>query len=271
MPKSQVRIAVMQMTSSNDPLKNQEWILRHLEAMPNDIRLVFFPENALSITIDEKDPLIAFDLQDEFFKQLQKRCLVGGYQIHFCSPIKKANEVFNSSFWVTSEGIEDVYDKNHLFKVTLPHLEIDEGRQFKAGSSSVIHQYKDWKIGSSICYDIRFSYHYLNYALQGVDMITVPAAFTVRTGRDHWETLLRARAIESQCFIVAAAQTGTHVCEKTGAQRKSHGHSLVIDPWGNIVLEAGQVEGAFYCYIDKDIIQKTRQILPVDGARRVRA
>lgn len=269
MPQSQVRIAVMQMTSSNDTQKNQEWILHQLEAMPNDIRLVFFPENALNISIAEDEKPVAFDFEDEFFKQLQKRCLVGGYQIHFCSPIQKSDGVYNSSFWVTSEGVVDVYDKNHLFRVKLPQQDIDEARQFKAGETSVIHEYKDWKIGSSICYDLRFSYHYLNYALQDVDMITVPAAFTVRTGRDHWETLLRARAIESQCFIVAAAQTGTHVCARTGAQRKSHGHSLVIDAWGNILLDAGKPEGAFYCYIDKDNIIKTKQVLPL--ARRIRA
>ncbi|MCO5113508.1 MAG: hypothetical protein M9899_04970 [Bdellovibrionaceae bacterium] len=269
MTQSQVRIAVMQMTSSNDVKRNQEWILHQLEAMPNDIRLVFFPENALSITIAPDDKPKAFTFEDDFFQQLQKRCLVGGYQIHFCTPIQKPDGVYSSSFWVTSEGIQDVYDKNHLFKVKLPQLDIDEGRQFKAGEQSVIHAYKDWKIGSSICYDIRFSYHFLNYALQNVDIITVPAAFTVRTGRDHWETLLRARAIENQCYIIAAAQTGTHVCPKTGAERQSHGQSLVIDAWGNILLDAGKPSGAFYCYLDKDIIQKTKQVLPL--ARRERA
>lgn len=263
MSKSQIRIAVMQMTSSNNAKENQEWILQHLEAMPNDIRLVFFPENALSITIGPEDSLQAYSFEDDFFKQLQKRCLVGGYQIHFCTPIKKDGQVYNSSFWVTSEGIEDVYDKNHLFKVNLPKQKIDESQQFKAGDSKTIHTYKDWQIASTICYDLRFSYLYLNYALENVDVITVPAAFTVRTGRDHWETLLRSRAIETQSFIVAAAQTGTHICAKSGAQRKSYGHSLVIDAWGNVLLDAGVTAGAFYCFIDKTVIEKTKQVLPM--------
>lgn len=269
MSKSQVRIAVMQMTSSNKTEENQDWILKHLEAMPNDIRLVFFPENALSITIGPKDSLQAFTFEDDFFKQLQKRCLVGGYQIHFCTPIKKDGKVFNSSFWVTSEGIEDVYDKNHLFKANLPSQQIDESKQFAAGDSKTIHAYKDWKIASTICYDIRFSYLFLDYALDNVDMITVPAAFTVRTGQDHWETLLRSRAIETQSFIVAAAQTGTHRCESTGSERKSYGHSMVIDAWGNVLLDAGLTSGAYYCYIDKAVIEKTKQVLPM--IRRNRA
>lgn len=268
MTKAQVRIAVMQMTSTDDVKANLKWILEQLEAMPNDIRLVFFPENSLSINIGEGDKLKALGLEDEVFAQLQKRCLVGGYQIQFCTPTLRQGQVYNSSFWITAEGVEDIYDKKHLFKVKLPQQEIDESKSFQAGSQLCTHEYKEWHIGSSICYDLRYSDMYLDYAKKGVNVLTVPAAFTVRTGRDHWETLLRARAIETQSFVIAAAQTGTHIHSQTQAERKSYGHSLVIDPWGNVLLDAGTQAGAYYCYLDQEALDKTKAVLPMSWRPR---
>ncbi len=125
------------------------------------------------------------------------------------------------------------YDKIHLFDSDLPDRSYRESEQVTAGTSPQIVTAGDWRIGLSICYDLRFPELFRCYAARGVDLLTVPSAFAVPTGNAHWEILLRARAIENQVYVLAPAQIGTHPGERT-----TYGHSMIIDPWGIVVAQA---------------------------------
>ena len=133
------------------------------------------------------------------------------------------------------------YEKIHLFDIELDGLSpVRETDLFKHGKFPSVFKVRGWEIGQAICYDLRFAELFLEYAKQGVDLVLVPAAFLVETGRAHWEVLLRARAIESQCYIVAAAQAGKHLgCQ--GGHRMTYGHSLAIDPWGTVIWQGNSV------------------------------
>lgn len=262
-----VKIGVFQMTSVLDLEQNKSWVLDQLECHDlSELKYLFFPENSLSFKIIDDDSLQALDLEDEFLKTLSDICKKNDLEVQLSTPTKGLKgEVFNSSFWINAQGVQSVYNKIHLFKVTLPSKTIDENLTFKAGESASVYSSKNGiKFGSTICFDVRFPKLYKHYADMGVDVITVPSAFIERTGKDHWHVLLRARAIETQAYIVAAAQSGTHVSATTGHQRKTFGHSLVVDPWGNVILDAGKEEGLYTCYLDIDFLKKTRSIIPLD-------
>lgn len=142
---------------------------------------------------------------------------------------------FNRSILVAPTGeIAATYDKIHLFDVTLENGQIyRESSQAVAGSAPTLATLGEMKLGLSICYDLRFPNLYRHLALQGADILAVPAAFTRPTGAAHWHTLLRARAIENACYVIAPAQCGTHA-----GGRETYGHSLIIDPWGEVLAEA---------------------------------
>jgi predicted amidohydrolase len=114
---------------------------------------------------------------------------------------------------------------------------VDEGKLYQKGAEEKIIQVKDLKIGLSICFDLRYPQMYQNYAKAGANLLTISSAFTVPTGKAHWHTLVRARAIENQCFVVASAQWGVHNEKVT-----TFGHSLVVDPWGEVLLDLGEGE-----------------------------
>lgn len=262
-----IKIGVFQMTSVLNLEKNKAWILDQLYSHDlSHIKYLFFPENSLSFKINDTDQLEIIDLEDAFFKELITICKTNDLEIQLCAGVRNQEEnIFNSSFWVTSEGLQSFYNKIHLFKVHLPNRSVDENQTFEKGSVPMIHVSKDnLRFGSSICFDVRFPKLYQYYAEQKVDVMTVPSAFLKRTGKDHWHTLLKARAIETQAYVVASAQTGQHLCETTQQIRKTWGHSLVVDPWGNVILDAGEEAGLFTCYIDKKFLQKTRAILPLE-------
>jgi predicted amidohydrolase len=262
-----IKIGVFQMTSVQSLEANKAWILDQLHSHDlNSLKYIFFPENSLSLKINSTDTLDLLDLKDPFINELTELAKINDLEIQMATAIKNSEgQVYNSSFWITDQGIKSVYNKIHLFKVILPTKRIDENESFKTGSEPVVHTSKNGlKFGSSICFDLRFPKLYQYYAEQKVDVITVPSAFIERTGKDHWHVLLRARAIETQAYVVASAQAGSHVCERTHQVRKTWGHSLVVDPWGNVILDAGQEAGFFTCYIDPNFLQKTRAILPLE-------
>jgi len=125
------------------------------------------------------------------------------------------------------------YAKMHLFDVDLPDRRYQESDQVEAGDTPLVVQLGEWRLGVSICYDLRFPELYRFYRAQGCNLLSIPAAFTVPTGQAHWEVLLRARAIENQAYVLAPAQIGTHP-----GGRQTYGHSMLIDPWGEIVAQA---------------------------------
>ena len=152
------------------------------------------------------------------------------------------------------------YDKIHLFDVDLPEGNTyRESETILSGNESppVVDVPGLCKIGLSICYDVRFPELYRDLANKGADLIMIPAAFTAFTGKDHWQVLLQARAIENTAYVVAPAQTGRHY-----GRRQSHGHAMVIDPWGTVLADAGVVQGAAIAPADKERVKRIRGQMP---------
>ncbi|MFT5181375.1 MAG: putative amidohydrolase [Alphaproteobacteria bacterium] len=191
-----------------------------------------------------------------------------GIFVHGGSFIERVgDDFFNTSVAFDRGGRELVrYRKVHLFDVTTPDgKSYRESDTFGAGDAVATYQADGLTIGCSICYDLRFAELYRLLAEQGADVIMVPSAFTLQTGKDHWEVLLRGRAIETQTYMVAAAQTGTHT--SGNEQRETWGHSMIVDPWGNIVAQASENPGFATGAVDCDYIATVRGRIPVRDHR----
>ena len=148
------------------------------------------------------------------------------------------------------------YDKIHLYDVNLPNGDVyKESDTYKCGNKAIIAEIKKnkIKIGLTICYDLRFPNLYQDLAVNGAEIIVVPSAFSNITGPVHWHTLLKARAIETGAFIIAPAQTGCHECGRT-----SYGHSLIVNPWGEIISDGGDKRSVTYAEIDLDEVELVR-------------
>jgi len=165
----------------------------------------------------------------------------------------------NRSFLIDPAGtIVARYDKIHMFDIDLPGGEsYRESNAYRPGGGTVVAETPWGRLGLTVCYDVRFPHLYRSLAQAGADMLTVPSVFTVPTGRAHWHVLLRARAIENGCFIFAPAQWGEH----TGG-RKSYGHSLIVDPWGEVLADGGEREGIVTAQIDPGRIAEARRMVP---------
>jgi predicted amidohydrolase len=171
----------------------------------------------------------------------------------------------NRGFLIDDKGaIRTRYDKLHLFDVDLATGESwRESSAYAPGEGAVVAETPAGKLGLSICYDMRFPDLYRALSDAGAEILAVPAAFTVPTGQAHWHVLLRARAIEAGCFVIAAAQVGAH---EDG--RATYGHSLVIDPWGEVLLDLGDVPGVGFAEIDLDRLRDIRARIPALKHRR---
>ena len=176
----------------------------------------------------------------------------------------------NRSFLIGADGsIEARYDKIHMFDVDIDATEsYRESQGYRPGEEAVVAEAPFGKIGMSICYDMRFPKLYQALADSGAEIITVPAAFSPVTGAAHWHTLLRARAIETGCFVLAPAQTGEHASEKHKT-RKTYGHSLVVAPWGEVILDAGEEPGVYQFEMDMSRVAEARRRVPSLANRRV--
>jgi predicted amidohydrolase len=180
---------------------------------------------------------------------------------------RDGDAVYNTCVLVDRAGeIRARYRKMHLFEATLDTGEsIREADTYAAGPAPVMADVEGWRCGLSICYDLRFPELYRHYAGQGAHLLFVPANFTLRTGRDHWEVLLRARAIENQCFVAAPNQCGANA--RTGVA--SYGHSLAVDPWGETLGDAGEGETAVSVTLDPERLTAVRGRIPVLQHRRM--
>ncbi len=165
----------------------------------------------------------------------------------------------NRSFLIDAEGaIVARYDKIHMFDIDLPGGEsYRESSAYRPGGHSVVAETPWGGLGISVCYDLRFPHLYRALAQAGAGFLTVPSVFTVPTGTAHWHVLLRARAIENGCFVFAPAQSGEHA-----AGRRSYGHSLIVDPWGEVLADAGEGPGIVSARIDPARIDEVRQMVP---------
>lgn len=167
--------------------------------------------------------------------------------------------VANRSLLFAPDGtIMARYDKLHMFDVDLPGGEsYRESATFRPGDQAVMADLGSVRLGMTICYDLRFPYLYRDLAKAGAQILAVPSAFTAQTGRAHWHVLLRARAIETGCFVIAPAQTGEH-----DRGRKTYGHALIIAPWGEVLADAGEEAGIIDAEIDLAAIDAARKAVP---------
>ena len=178
--------------------------------------------------------------------------------------------LYNTTVVFGPDGTELArYRKIHLFDITTPDGQgYQESATYGAGDKTVLVDIGGFKVGLAICYDIRFAEMFLALRRQGAELILLPAAFTLQTGKDHWEVLLRARAIETQCWIAAPACTGAHH-EASGEARYTYGHSLIADPWGHIVAKASDGMGWASASIDKGFMERLRADMPVMQHRKL--
>ena len=195
-------------------------------------------------------------------RELNVELLLGGF--HEQHPVD-SNRCFNTSVFLSQTGeIKATYRKIHLFDVNIddgPNLQ--ESKQTSGGEHTVVVDSLCGKLGLSICYDLRFPQLYQQLVDLGAIIISVPSAFTATTGAAHWHALLRARAIECQCYIVAPAQHGQH-----SKHRSSYGHSVIIDPWGEVIAEQAAGDGFIIASIDQQKVKDVRRQLPSLTNRR---
>jgi predicted amidohydrolase len=260
----QPKIALLQLNSSNNVEENIKKITNYVnEAAQKGAEIIFTPENS---GLMDMDNYAVKDKADSTYKApfLSEMCVLAqknNVWLHIGShPFKKVNDkIANRSYLINNNGdIVAVYDKIHLFDVDLSNGETyRESSKIEAGSEAVVTDTPYGKIGFTICYDLRFPQLHRALAKQGTHIIVSPAAFTKLTGKAHWHILLRSRAIETGGFIIAAAQTGIH----TGG-RETYGHSLVVNPWGEVILDMGEKEGIGIIDINLDEIRQSRARLP---------
>jgi len=267
-----MKIAVHQMCSGIDPLGNAGKMEQGIyHAAASNAVMYFAPEMAILLDRDRKRAAshIVSESESSALQRVCSAARASGIWVHAGSlPVltDDRSRYANRSVVIDPDGhIRARYDKMHLFDVDLSTGESwRESAAYAAGSGPVAVQTPLGLLGLTICYDLRFPDLYSAYSKASVDILAVPAAFTVPTGLAHWHTMLRARAIETQTFVVAAAQAGTH---EDG--RKTYGHSLVFDPWGETLLDMGEAEGVGFATLDKHRITEVRAQIPVHANRRV--
>jgi len=204
----------------------------------------------------------------EFLREVAR---TNGIHVHGGSIAERAGDrLYNTTLVFDPEGREiGRYRKIHLFDIVTPDGQgYRESAVFKGGGEIATFQAHDTTFGLAICYDIRFPELFLALRRAGAEVIFVPAAFTLQTGRDHWEVLLRARAIETQSWIVAPACWGQHR-DASGAARQSYGHSLICDPWGLVTARASDGIGWVTARADRNLTERVRRDMPVLAHRKL--
>ncbi|MBB3585652.1 carbon-nitrogen hydrolase family protein [Sphingomonas sp. BK481] len=264
------RIALLQMTSGIDPAVNAATLVAAIRsAAGQGAVMLFTPEMSGLIDRDRAraTALIVAEADDPVLARVCAAAAEAGIWVHLGSlAVRRADGRFaNRGFVIDPAGsIRARYDKLHLFDVDLPTGESwRESAAYAAGDAAIVTQTPIGMLGASICYDLRFSDLYRALSDAGATVLSVPAAFTRPTGAAHWHVLLRARAIESAAYVVAAAQTGVHA-----DGRATYGHSLVIDPWGTVVLDMGEAAGLGYAEINPDSVADVRARIPALDHRR---
>lgn len=271
---SELEVAVVQMASVDDIEYNLEQIKTLVEKIfeSHSPRLLCFPENCLYLRVVEGEKIEGLKVDHPVFQSISRLAQRFNAYFHLGSvPLLGDGSLYNSSVLVTDRGeVLPTYKKIHLFDIQLDGQKaIRESDVFKHGDGPHIFEVDGWSIGETICYDLRFAELFSRYAKEGVDLLLVPAAFLVKTGEAHWEVLLRARAIESQCYLVASAQGGTHI-GRNGKTRETYGHSLIVEPWGSVIGHVqDRAPGFVIANLKRDQIARVRQQIPMQSHRRL--
>lgn len=271
MISSPYKAAVVQMTSQTDLDANLEQAYDLLkEAAAEDVLLAGLPENfsflgGLKMRLNQVEEIA--ERVPDFLSATADE--LGIYLLGGSYPVPASNgKVFNHTVMYGPDGNELCsYNKIHLFDVTLSDGEAYRESDYVEPGKTDPVVYKDDRIGSwglSVCYDIRFPELFRMLVKEGAEILSVPSAFTYTTGQDHWESLLRSRAIENTSYVFAPAQTGLH-----GENRKTWGHAVIIDPWGNIIANAGTEPCVAYADIEPQKLKETRKKIPSLEHRRI--
>lgn len=261
---SSIRIACLQVNSGSDYQTNLETVtVMAREAAGAGAQFILTPEYALMMDGSGKvmreraltaDGAPALGELQALARELGVWFLAGSLTLR-----SDDERIVNRSFLISAAGqVVASYDKIHMFDVTLPDGRmIRESSTYKPGARAVVTDTPWGKLGMTVCYDLRFPGLFRTLAQAGAQMITVPSSFQRQTGKAHWHTLLRARAIENECFIIAPAMCGDHQ-----GNRQTYGHTLIIDPWGEIIADGGEAPGIVYADIDVARVAKIRGMMP---------
>jgi len=264
--------AVVQMTVTSNLSDNMQQAARLISvARDRGADMVFLPEACDFIGETRQQTMeLSQPLSGQTVGVLQKLALdngvwlsVGG--VHTVTEGEE-DRTGNTHLVINSKGeIVKTYNKTHLFDVNIPGSVSLSESSYVIPGTHLPHPVPTplGKLGLGICYDLRFPEHSLALTKAGAELLSYPSAFTVPTGQAHWESLLRARAIETQCYVLAAAQTGKH-----NDKRSSYGHSMIVDPWGVVVAQCGEGEGVAMAHIDLEYLSKVRGNMPVQQHRR---
>lgn len=273
MANNSLALCAVQMCSSTDVEKNIADIAQQLATIPTtEQQLVVLPECCLFFGGKDKAQLsLAQDDQKRQYLKTQLATLAKRFNVYLVAgsiPIasKVAGKFTNTCVVFSPDGVELAsYDKLHLFDVEVDDNEKSycESRFALAGEHTSVIDIADTKLGLSICYDLRFPELFRQLTQQGAKIITVPSAFTRVTGAAHWQTLLRARAIENQVYIVAAGQEGVHV-----NGRETWGHSMIISPWGEVLAHQDTGNGIISAQYNEQELLKVRAAMPVAAHNR---
>ena len=264
-----MKVAALQLCASDDPVANLAHTLSMLQrASEAGAQFIATPEvtNCVSSSRRRQNKVLALQENDQTLAAMCTAAARFGVWISVGSLALKLpddDRFTNRSFMIDPSGqIVAQYDKIHMFDVTLSETEqYRESDGYRAGDHAVIADTAFGKIGMTICYDIRFPHLYRGLAKSGASILLIPAAFAQPTGRAHWEVLLRARAIETGCYVIAAAQTGEHQTSQR-RPRKTYGHSMIVSPWGEIMADAGEDQGIIYADLDLSLVESTRARVP---------
>lgn len=265
-----MRAGLVQLNVGDDPAANLPATLALVRAAAKGgAGFVLTPEctNCLSANRDHQRRVLRTEADDPTLSALRNQAaslgiwlLVGSLGLKTDDP---DGRFANRSFLLTPTGeVSARYDKIHMFDVNVSETEVyRESSGYRPGSRATLADTPFGKVGMTVCYDIRFPHLYRSLAQAGADILTVPAAFNHITGAAHWKTLLRARAIETGCYVLAPAQTGFHA-ETIGKGRRTHGHSLAVAPWGEVLSDAGDQPGVTYAEIDLAEVTRARARVP---------
>lgn len=265
-----MKAALIQLNSGDDPRANLPVTLNQIEkAAAGGAGFVLTPEvtNCVSASRTRQKQVLTHQQDDETLAALRLVARTHDLWLLIGSLALKTGDAdgrfANRSFLVSPDGgIAAQYDKIHMFDVEVSKTEsYRESAGYRPGETAVIAQAPFGRIGMTVCYDLRFPYLYRRLAQAGAEILTVPSAFSPVTGAAHWETLLRARAIETGCYVLAPAQTGHHDAAR-GRARETHGHSLAVGPWGEVLADAGSDTGVIFVDLDLSEVAQARQRIP---------
>ncbi len=260
-----MKIAAIQIQSTLDFNENLKKIRQMMKnAKEQKAQAVFLPEVFYSITDGLSVTPYLISEGKEHYKNIKNLSTeFGMYVLGGSAATELDGKVVNRSYNFSPDGKDlGFYDKMNLFSCDLSNdptkLILDENRLYTAGKTPKIIDVGEFKMGLSVCFDLRFPELYRHYSSQGANLLTISSAFTKPTGKAHWHTLVRARAIENQCYVVATGQCGIH-----NERVSTFGHSLIVDPWGEILQDAGENENIIYADITLDRVREIRSRLNV--------